>query len=68
MSIRKFFNKIRSRHLTLRAKLILSLSAIAATLLVSSVISEFASRNAETGKLSSQPTSMTPWLTLAEEQ
>ena len=39
MSIRKFFNKIRSRHLTLRAKLILSLSAIAATLLVSSVIS-----------------------------
>ncbi|MCR4860273.1 MAG: hypothetical protein K5910_06390 [Bacteroidales bacterium] len=39
MSIRKIFKSARSRHLSLRAKLILSLSAIAVTLLVSSVIS-----------------------------
>ena len=39
MSIRKIFKRARSARLSMRAKLILSLSAIAVTLLVSSVIS-----------------------------
>ena len=39
MSIRKFFQKLRCRRLSMRSKLILSLSSIAVILLVSSVIS-----------------------------
>ena len=39
MSVRKILKSARSKRLSMRAKLILSLSAIAVTLLVSSVIS-----------------------------
>lgn len=39
MSIRKFFQKLRGWRLSMRAKLVLSLSSIAVILLVSSVIS-----------------------------
>ena len=39
MSIRKFFKRLRSARLSMRGKLILSLSSIAVILLVSSLIS-----------------------------